>query len=103
MLLRLDVALRGEPRADEGRADALAEAPLGEDQEVVRRAPEHDEGRDDPRLRRQEQGLARVAGAERLHVVRDHRLKVRRGVGSSHGNEVAGAAGHTRCRDAHAD
>ena len=49
--------------------DWLTEPGLGQEEEVVDGATEHDERRDHPRLRREQQRLARVADPERLDVV----------------------------------
>ena len=46
-----------------------------------------DERRDHPRLRGEEQRLARVADPERLDVVREHALEVGRGVRAAHADE----------------
>ena len=84
MLLGLDRALRGEAEAGQLGRDALAERRLGEEEEVVVPAPQDGQRRDQPRLRGEQQRLARLAGAERLDVVRDHPLEVRRGVLARH-------------------
>ena len=80
MLLGLDRALRGEPEPDQLGRDALAERRLGENEEVVGAAPQDGQRGDQPRLRGEQQCLTRLAGGERLDVVRDHALEVRRGV-----------------------
>ena len=74
VVLHGDLALRREPRAEEGRAHAFTEPVLCEHEEVVDATTEHDERCDHTRLRRQEQRLARSADVERLDVVRHHRL-----------------------------
>ena len=76
VLLHLDLALRAQAHANELRADRLAELGLGQEEEVLLAAAPDDERRDQPRLRRQEQCRARVADAERVHVVRDHALEI---------------------------
>jgi len=93
VLLDRDLALRREAGADEGRAQGVPEARRRQEQEVVRIAPVDDERSDHPGLRRQEQCVTRVAGIEPLHVVRDHRLEVGRGVRASHAHEVARKGG----------
>src|SRR4051794_3428178 len=72
VLLRLDVDFRREARALQLSAHRVAELRLGEQQEVVGRTPVDAEGRDDPRLRRQEQRVAHVVCGD---VVRDHPLQ----------------------------
>ena len=101
VLLELDLAAGREAHADERRTHALPDALLGQEQEVVGRPAEDDERRDHARLRREEQRLARVAHAELLDVVRDHRLEVCLGSRASHPNEVAGAGGYAQRRDSH--
>jgi hypothetical protein len=87
VLLGLDLGLRREAHAHEFRAHALAELRFGEHQEVVVRATQHPQGRDDARLRGQQQRLAALADLERLDVVRDHALEVVGGVGTGDANE----------------
>ena len=59
------------------RAHGVAEPRLGQDAgSRPRRAAQHDERRDHPRLRGQQQRRARLADRERLDVVRDHPLQV---------------------------
>ncbi len=92
MLFLLDLALRGEPRTDERGSDRLTEPGLGQEEEVVDGATEHDERRDHPRLRREQQRLARVADPERLDVVRHHRLQVGGGIGTTDADELPRAS-----------
>jgi hypothetical protein len=99
--LGLDVALRREPRPNESHAHGVAEALLGQEQEVVDAATEHHERRDDASLRCEEQRLAGVADPERLDVVRDHRLQVRGRVTSHDAHEIPGATSDTKRCDSH--
>ena len=64
MLLLLDGAFRGEAEAHELARDAITELGLGEEQEVVRPAPEHGQRRDQPCLGREQQRLAGFAESE---------------------------------------
>ena len=72
VLLRLDLALGGDPHPGQVRAHRLAELGLGEEQEVVLAAAPDEERRDHAGLRRQQQRLAASAGE---HVVRHHPLE----------------------------
>ena len=89
VVLHSDLALRREPRAEEGRAHAFSEAVLCEQEEVVDATAEDDERRDYTSLRRQEQRLARSTGVECLDIVRNHRLQIRRGIRTTDAHEVA--------------
>ena len=100
MLLRLDLRLRREAHAYELALDRVAELRFRREQEVVFRATEHAQRRDHPRLRREQQRVARTAGLERLDVVRDHALQVVGGVRSRDAEERPRASGNGRRRDA---
>ena len=86
MALGLDLDLRGKAEAHELASDALTELRLGREQEVLRPAPDHDERRDDARLRGEEQRLARCVQVER-DVVRQHSLEVVLRVGPGDADE----------------
>ena len=86
VLLELDLAPRREPGSRELADDTFTRARLGEEQEIVRRAPPHDEGSDDARLGRQQERLAGRSYLERLDLVGDHPVQVGRGVRAVHGN-----------------
>src|SRR5581483_3181361 len=60
MLLGLDLAVEPKPHPDEQPADDLGELGLGQDEIVVLAAPQDDDGRDDARLRGEEQRRAGV-------------------------------------------
>ena len=87
VLLRLDLGLRREAGAEQLGPDALAELGLGQEQEVLVPAPQHDERRDHARLRGQQQRLARLAGPERGDVVREHPVEVLLGAGAGDADE----------------
>ena len=72
MLLELDLHPGRETRAQELPTNGVAEARFGQQQEIVARAPHDPKRRDDPRLRRQQQGVAIVV---RRDVVGDHALQ----------------------------
>ena len=74
VLLGRQLDLGGEARALELRAERLAEPRLRGEQEVVVGATEDPERRNDPRLRREQKRVARLARRECLDVVRDHAL-----------------------------
>ena len=99
MLLRFDLGLRGEARTEQLGADHVAEVGLGQHEEVVIATTQDTQRRDDARLRRQQQRLARLADAERGDVVRDHPLEVVLSVRPGHTDERAG----TRRDARHAD
>jgi hypothetical protein len=71
VLLGLDFHLRGKPGAQQCRLHRLPESGLGEKQEVVLAAADHDDRSDHARLRGQEQRLAGRGG----DVVRHHALQ----------------------------
>src|SRR4029079_7472854 len=79
--LRLDLALRGEPSAEQGRADALCQGSLGDQQKRLPALAHHGWRRDDPPLRRQQQRGPSLAGLERGDFVGDHALEKLRGLG----------------------
>ena len=91
MLFRLDRAFRSEAGAEKLADEAFACLRLGQEEEVVLRPAEDDEGAHDARLRRQEQRLARGADVELLDLVRHHSVQVGRGVRPDHGNIGPGA------------
>ena len=76
MFLRLDLALRAQAHPHQLRADDLSQSRLGQDEEVVVRAPQNDERCDHARLGGQQQRRARLTRSERLNVIRDHPLQV---------------------------
>ena len=84
MRLEHDLAARAQPHPQQRRPHDLAEPGLGQQQDVLLAAAQHHERRDDPRLRGEQQRLARVAGLERRDLVRDHPLEVRDRVGPGH-------------------
>jgi len=90
--LGLDLTLQREAGAGQRRPDGRAEARLREHEEVVHPTPEHDERCDHPCFRREQKRLARVAEAERLDVVRDHRLQVSFCVRPSDSHEISRAS-----------
>ena len=89
VLLELDLAARAEAHPQQLLAHRLAQLGLRQEEEVLRAAAPDGERRDHPGLRREEQGLARVA----RDVVREHPLEEVLGVGSVHGDVRTGAAG----------
>ena len=72
MLLRLDLALGGEPPAQQGPAHRIAELGLGEKQEVVLAAPPDAQRSDQPPLRREQEGVDEIVAR---HVVRQEPLQ----------------------------
>src|SRR2546425_2815335 len=66
VLLQLELDLGGKPRPQEVCTNRLAELGLGRQEEVVGSAAEHAKRRDHPRLRREQERLARFSLAERL-------------------------------------
>src|SRR5581483_8574043 len=72
VLLRLDLAARGDAQAAELRRHGLPELGLGEEQEVVRAAAPDEERGDHAALGGEEERLARLG---REHVVREHALE----------------------------
>ena len=94
MLLRLDLALGAQAHPRELRAHDVAESRLGQEQEVVLCAAQHDERRDHARLGGEQQRRARVAGRERLDVVRDHALQVVGRVRPGDANELPLSPSH---------
>ena len=87
VLLELDRDLRGEATTRERGAEALGEIGLGQQQEVVHSAAVDGHRGDDASLRREEKRIARLARPERLDVVRQHPLEIRRRVGPDHAHE----------------
>jgi hypothetical protein len=85
---RFDLALRPQTHPRQVRAHDLAQSRLGQDEELVVVATQNDEGRDQPRLRREQQRRARLTARERTDVVRDHPLQIVRGVRPGDANEV---------------
>ena len=98
VLLGLDLDLGREPRAKQVRAHRLPETGLGQQQEVAGLTAHDDERRDQPRLRRQEEGLARRGG----DVVRQHPLQEVLRVGPGHPDVVPGPRGHSSRNRCHA-
>jgi hypothetical protein len=96
VVLRLDVDLRREAGACELRAHDVAELGLRQHEEVVARAADDPERRDDPRLRRQQQ---RVAVLVRGDVVRDHPLQEVLRVGPRHAEVRTRAKRNARHRN----
>jgi len=101
--LARDLAPHREPGAKKRGTDALTEALLRQEQEVVHASPQHDQRSDDASLRREEKGLARVADGQRLDVVRNHRLQVWLRVGTRHPDEVSGPTSDARGSSRHDD
>jgi hypothetical protein len=90
VLLGFDLDLRREPGAKQCRPHRLAQAGLGEQEEVIGRTAHDDDWRDHAGLRRQEQ---RLAGSE-CDVVREHALQEVLCVGACNANELARPSGH---------
>jgi hypothetical protein len=88
VLLGLDLTARPQPGPKERRAHGLAESRLGQDQEIVLSPSPHDERRDDPRLRGQQEGRARGAELQPRDVVRHHAVEERDRVGPAQRDEV---------------
>ena len=76
MILERDLAARREAHPLQVVAHRLAELGLGQQQEVVLVATQDPQGRDDARLRRQQQRVAGASCDEGEHVVRHHALQV---------------------------
>ena len=96
VLLRLDLRLRREARAQQLRAHRVTKLRLGQHQEVLFAAAHHAQRRDDARLRRQEERVAGFADSESLDVVRDHALQVVGSVGAGDAEERARSPCHGR-------
>ena len=94
MLLGLDLAPCAQAHPRQLRAHDLAQAQLGQQQEVVVGSSQHDERRDHARLRGEEQRGARLPERERLDVVRDHPLQVVRRVGPDDADELPPSRSH---------
>jgi len=89
VLLRLDLGLCREARAQQLRADRVSELRLGQHQEILLAAAQDAQRRDDARLRRQEERVAGFADRESFDVVRDHALQVIGSVGTGDAEERA--------------
>src|SRR3954465_10882489 len=87
--LRLDLALGGEARAQQRRADRLRERGVGDQQERLRPLAYDSPWRDDPAVRRQQQGRARLARLEGRDLVREHALEEVRRLRAGHGHVAA--------------
>jgi hypothetical protein len=68
--------------------DELALSGLRQHEEVVVTAPQDEERRDHPGLRGEEERRARLAGRQRLDVVRDHPLQVVGRIGPRDADEL---------------
>ena len=99
MLLERDLGLGRKAHPQQLVAQRLAELRLGEEQEVLGPAAQDAHRRDHACLRRQEQGLARVAGGERLDVVREHALEIVLGVRPDHADKGARATSRDGVRE----
>ena len=89
----LDLALRGEAHPRELARDDLAQLRLGQQEEVVLLAPGNPHGRDQPRLRRQQQRVTGAADRNRRDAVREHALQVVLRLGAGHAHVRARAGG----------
>ena len=87
MIFLLDLDLRREPGTRQGRSHGLAEAGLGQEQEILGPAADDDERCDDTRFRGEEERLAGGRG----DVVRDHPLQEVLGVRARNAHVVPGS------------
>jgi len=89
VLLRLDLAFRRKAHAHELRAESVAELGLRQQEHVVGPAPPDEDGRDHPRLRRQQQCVDRARVRD---VVRQHPVQILDRVRPLHPHVRAGPA-----------
>ena len=100
--LELDLALGGEPRAQQRRAHGLGEVGLGDQEERLGPLAHDPQRRDDPALRRQQQRRPGLAGLERDDLVRDHPLEKVGRLGPRDGDVAAVEAVQRSGRGLHA-
>jgi hypothetical protein len=86
VLLGLDLAFRGEARTQERGAYHISQLGLRQQHEIVVAAPPDAKRRDEPGLRRQQQGIEH---ARLRDVVREHALKELLGAGTLDADERA--------------